>query len=209
MTNPQLNQKGYLITFDGIDGSGTSTHSRLLHEFLVQQGFNVLLTREPTKGIIGRIIKNALQNECQIHQPEVYALLFAADRIQHVKEVIEPAIAHGQIVISTRYVESSLAYQAAQGLPREWIKAINKDIIWPDLTIILDINPQDAMSRIKKREKLESFENIEFLRKVRYNFLERAKEKAYIVMDTTPPIQKTQEIIQDYFFNFFGKNLNK
>ena len=65
------------------------------------------------------------------------------------------------------------------------------------------------MSRIKKREKLESFENIEFLRKVRYNFLERAKEKAYIVMDTTPPIQKTQEIIQDYFFNFFGKNLNK
>jgi dTMP kinase len=93
MTNPQLNQKGYLIAIEGIDGSGTSTHSKLLHEFLIQQGLNGLLTREPTEGIIGRLIKSALRSECQIHQPEVYALLFAADRIQHVKDAIEPALA--------------------------------------------------------------------------------------------------------------------
>lgn len=208
MTNPQSNQRGFLIAFEGIDGSGTSTHSRLLYEFLVEQGFSVILTREPTKGVVGRIIKDALQDKFQIKQPEVFALLFAADRIQHVKEVIEPALEQGQIIITTRYVESSLAYQAAQGLTREWIKAINKDIVWPDITIILDINPSDAMSRLNKREQLESFENREFLSKVRSNFLERAKEKGYTVIDTTQSLQKSQEIIRNYFINFFGKHHN-
>ncbi|MHA2060711.1 MAG: dTMP kinase [Candidatus Sifarchaeia archaeon] len=208
MTNPQLNQRGFLIAIEGIDGSGTSTHSRLLYEFLVEQGFSVILTREPTKGVVGRIIKDALQDKFQIKQPEVFALLFAADRIQHVKEVIEPAIKQGKIIITTRYVESSLAYQSAQGLTREWIKAINKDIVWPDITIILDINPSDAMARLNKREQLESFENREFLSKVRSNFLERAKEKEYTVIDTTQSIQKSQEIIQNHFINFFGKHHN-
>jgi len=208
MTTPQSDQKGYLIAFEGIDGSGTSTHSRLLYEFLVQQGFSVVLTREPTTGVVGRLIKDALQDRFQIKQPEVFALLFAADRIQHVKEVIEPALKQGQIVITTRYIESSLAYQSAQGLTREWIKAINKDIIWPDVTFILDINPKEAMSRLNKREKLESFENREFLSKVCDNFLERAKEKGYTVIDTTQSIQKSQEIIQNYFINFFGKYHN-
>lgn len=208
MTNPQIEQRGFLIAFEGIDGSGTSTHSRLLYEFLVQQGFSVILTREPTKGAVGRLIKDALQNKFQIKQPEVFALLFAADRIQHVKEVIEPALKQGQIIITTRYIESTLAYQSTQGLTREWIKAINKDIIWPDVTFILDINPKDAMSRLNLREKLESFENREFLSKVRDNFLERAKEKGYAVIDTTQSIQKSQEIIQNYFINFFGKHHN-
>jgi dTMP kinase len=208
MTNPQSNQRGFLIAFEGIDGSGTSTHSRLLYEFLVKQGFNVILTREPTKGVVGRLIKDALQDKFQIKQPEVFALLFAADRIQHVKEVIEPAIKQGKIIITTRYVESSLAYQSAQGLTREWIKAINKDIVWPDVTFILDINPNDAMSRLNKREQLESFENREFLSKVRSNFLERAKEKGYTVIDTTQSLQKSQEIIRNYFINFFDKHHN-
>ena len=125
-----------------------------------------------------------------------------------MKEVIEPALKQGQIIITTRYIESTLAYQSAQGLTREWIKAVNKDIVWPDVTYILDINPEDAMSRLSKREKLESFENREFLSKVRDNFLERAKEKGYLVIDTTQSIQKSQEIIQDYFTNFFGKHQN-
>jgi len=172
---------------------------------LVEQGFSVILTREPTKGVVGRIIKDALQDKFQIKQPEVFALLFAADRIQHVKEVIEPALKQGQIIITTRYVESSLAYQSAQGLTREWIKAINKDIIWPDVTFILDINPNDAMSRLKRREQLESFENREFLSKVRSNFLERAKEKGYTVIDTTQSLQKSQEIIREHFFNLLRK----
>jgi dTMP kinase len=208
MTDPQSTQRGFLIAFEGIDGSGTSTHSRLLYEFLAEQGFNVILTGEPTKSVVGRLIKDALQNKFQIKQPEVFALLFAADRIQHVKEVIEPALKQGKIIITTRYIESTLAYQSAQGLTIEWIKAINKDIVWPDLTFILDITPRDAMSRLNKRKKLESFENREFLRKVRNNFLERAKEKRYTVIDTTQSIKKSQEVIQDYFINFFGKHQN-
>ena len=172
------------------------------------QGFSVVLTREPTTGVVGRLIKDALQDKFQIKQPEVFALLFAADRIQHVKEVIEPALKQGQIVITTRYIESTLAYQSAQGLTREWIKAINKGIVWPAITFILDISPKDAMSRLNKREKLESFENREFLSKVRDNFLERAKEKEYLVIDTTQSIQKSQEIIQDNCINFFGKPHN-
>ncbi|WP_287582576.1 dTMP kinase [Candidatus Borrarchaeum sp.] len=209
MTNPQSNQRGFLIAFEGIDGSGTSTHSRLLYEFLVEQGFSVILTREPTKGAVGRLIKEALQDKFEIKQPEMFALLFAADRIQHVKEVIEPALKQGQIVITTRYIESSLAYQSAQELTREWIKAINKGIVWPDITFILDISPKDAMARLNRREKLESFENREFLSKVRDNFLERAKEEEYSVIDTTQSIQKSQEIIQDISINFFGKHHKK
>jgi len=208
MTNPRIEQRGFLIAFEGIDGSGTSTHSRLLYGFLVQQGFSVVLTREPTTCVVGRLIKDALQDKFQIKQPEVFALLFAADRIQHVKEVIEPALNQGQIVITTRYIESSLAYQSAQGLTREWIKAINKGIVWPNITFILDISPKDAMARLKKREKLESFENREFLSKVRDNFLERAKEKEYSVIDTAQSIKTSQEIIQNYFINFFGKHHN-
>ena len=207
MTNPQSNQRGFLIALEGIDGSGTSTHSKLLYEFLVQQGLSVLLTREPTNGIIGSLIKNALQNQCQIHQPEAYALLFAADRIQHIKEVIEPALKQGFIVITTRYIESSIAYQSVQGLSMDWIRVINQYIIWPDITIILDIAPENALSRIKRRGKLEKFENVEFLRKVRNNFLERAKDREYPVVDTTPPIQKTQKLIREYFCDFIGKKL--
>ena len=202
MMNPQLNQKGYLIAFEGIDGSGTSTHSRLLHEFLAQQGFRVLLTREPTKGIIGQLIRKTLQNECLIHQPEAYALLFAADRIQHVKEIIEPALEQGQIVITTRYIESSLAYQSAQGLPIEWIQVINQNIIWPDITIILDIDPENALSRIKRRAKLEKFENADFLRIVRKNFLERAKEKGYLIIDSNQPIKDTQKLVREHLRKF-------
>jgi len=207
MTNLQLNRKGHLIAFEGIDGSGTSTHSRHLYEFLVQQGLKVLLTGEPTNGIIGRLIKNALQNECQIHQPEAYALLFAADRIQHVKEVIEPALKQGFIVITTRYIESSIAYQSAQGLSIDWIKEINQYIIWPELTIILDISPEKALLRIKGRNKLEKFETIEFLRKVRRIFLQRAKERGYPIIDTTPPIQETHQVIREYFSNFLRRNI--
>jgi dTMP kinase len=208
MTNTPSSQRGFLIAFEGIDGSGTSTHSRLLYEFLVEKGFSVILTREPTKGVVGRLLKDALQDKFQIKQPEVFALLFAADRIQHVKEIIEPALRQGKIIITTRYIESTIAYQSAQGLTKEWIEAINKDTIWPDITFILDLSPEEAMVRLNRREKLESFEKREFLSKVRDNFLERAKVKEYSVIDTTQSINKSQELIRNYVINFFGKHQN-
>ncbi|MFX1521123.1 MAG: dTMP kinase, partial [Promethearchaeota archaeon] len=118
------------------------------------------------------------------------------------KEVVEPALAQGKIVITTRYVESSLAYQSAQGLSIEWIKVINQNIIWPNITIILDIAPDNALSRIKRRGKLEEFEKVEFLRRVRKNFLERAKEKGYLIVDSNQPINATQKLVREHLESF-------
>jgi dTMP kinase len=87
-------------------------------------------------------------------------------------------------------------------VPIEWIKVINQNIIWPDITIILDIDPEGALSRIERRGKLEEFEKVEFLRKVRKNFLERAKEKGYLIVDSRPSVKDTQELIREYLETF-------
>jgi dTMP kinase len=101
----------------------------------------------------------------------------------------------GNIVISDRYIESSLAYQVAQGLDPTWVLEINKYAIQPDMNIILDIDPKTALKR-KEGKKSTKFENVDFLKKVRGIFLERAKIKNYIVIDTTEPINKVQEKIR-------------
>lgn len=184
--------KGVFIVFEGIDGAGSTTHSTLLSKWLKEQGYEVLLTREPSENEIGELIRNLLYKKVP---PAVDALLFAADRILHLYEEIKPMLEKGNIVISDRYVESSLAYQVAQGLDSRWVLEMNKYAIQPDMNIILDIDPETALKR-KERKASTKFENVEFLKKVREIFLERAKIKNYIVIDTANPINKVQKKIR-------------
>lgn len=178
-------KKGNFIVLEGIDGSGTTTHSHKLAEWIKRKNYEVVVTAEPTDSPIGKLIRSYLLS-CG-GSPEVHALLFAADRAEHTQRVIEPLVKRGTIVISDRYVESSIVYQAAEGLDIGWIESINKFAVEPDLTIFLDVDPEVALARKIKSE--EKFENVEFLKEVRRIYLERAKVKEYPVVNTNRPIE--------------------
>jgi dTMP kinase len=190
-----MDKKSFFIVLDGIDGSGTTTHSKMLVSFLEMLGLKVHLTQEPSKNEIGLLLRQYLKNK-EI-PPSTDALLFAADRDLHYKKEIKPKLDLGFIVVSDRYIESSIIYQSVQSaeISIEWIKTINKFAESPDLTIILDIDPKISLAR-KVQESLEKFEDTKFLDQVRDLYLNRAKEEGYPVIDTNAIIEIVQQNIQ-------------
>lgn len=190
-----MTQKAFFIVLDGGDGSGTSTHSQLLAGFLEHKGFRIHLTQEPSKSEIGKLLRKFLKNK-EI-PPTTDALLFAADRDLHYHNEIKKKLDEGYIVISDRYLESSIIYQSAQSdkISVEWIKQLNKFVGKPDLTIILDVDSKIALAR-KNQEELEKFEDILFLDKVRNLYLDRAKQKKYYTINSDDIIESVQEKIQ-------------
>ncbi len=144
--------RGKFITFEGCEGSGKSTQLRLLSEYLDKLGVDYILTREPGGSEIAEQIRNIILNGKNTAMcDECEALLYAAARVQHLKEKIAPALDKGKLVICDRYVDSSLAYQGyARGLGREYIENINSfalERFTPDLTVFLDISPAEAFKR--------------------------------------------------------------
>jgi dTMP kinase len=190
-----LTQKPLFIVLDGIDGCGSTTHSQLLAGFLEYNGFKVHLTHEPSKNEIGKLLRNYLKNKDI--PPTTDALLFAADRDLHYHNEIKKKLDEGFIVISDRYIESSIIYQSTQSdkISVEWIKELNKFVGQPDLTIILDIESKIALTR-KEDEDLEKFEDTVFLDKVRNLFLQRAKQEGYFIISSDDIIEFVQEKIQ-------------
>lgn len=144
--------KGKFVTFEGCEGSGKSTQLRILSEYLTSHGADFILTREPGGSEISEEIRKIILNGKNTDMcDECEALLYAAARIQHVREVILPALSKGKLVICDRYVYSSLAYQGyARGLGAAFIEDINAAAMRdcpPDITVFLDIPPKDAFSR--------------------------------------------------------------
>lgn len=153
---------GRFIVFEGLDGAGTSTQAALLAEWLRGRGISVDLTREPTDGEIGRLIRQVLSGDTKT-SPAALALLFAADRIDHLErpDGVKAALAAGRWVISDRYVLSSVAYQSADGIESAWAAEINRHAITPDLTIFVDTTPEVCMRRIEARGgRREIFETL-------------------------------------------------
>jgi dTMP kinase len=149
---------GRFVVLEGIDGCGSTTQARLLARALEARGHAVESTCEPSSGPIGALIRRALQQ--QLHGPSgeprqpswaTMALLFAADRLDHVDHVIRPALARGALVISDRYDLSSLTYQSATAPAGAdvlaWLRALNAEAVRPDLTIVLDVSPEVARTR--------------------------------------------------------------
>ncbi|MCD6563825.1 MAG: dTMP kinase [Thermoproteales archaeon] len=196
--------KGIFIVFEGIDGSGTTSNSKLITAWLEKLGYPTIWTSEPTQSDIGMLIKKKLKTPTL--DPHIDALLFAADRIWHIEKIIKPNLEKGYIVISDRYFESSIAYQGAQGVDIKWIQLINKNIISPDITIILDISPEKSLERIKNREIKEKFESMDFLKKVREIYLERAKIKNYYIIDAEKEINYIQEKIKNIILRYIQEN---
>ena len=147
-----MEKRGKFITFEGCDGCGKSTQLRLLSEYLVQEGIPHIFTREPGGGKISEAIREILLSGKNMEMTdECEALLYAAARMQHLSDRVEPALAEGKLVICDRYVDSSLAYQAyARGLGREFVSQINGAALKkyrPDVTIFIDLTPEAAFLR--------------------------------------------------------------
>jgi dTMP kinase len=145
-------KRGKFITFEGCDGCGKSTQLKLLSEYLTAQGIAHIFTREPGGGKISEAIREILLNGKNAEMSDACeALLYAAARAQHLADRVEPALAEGKLVVCDRYVDSSFAYQAyARGLGVEFIEKINAfatENYLPDLTIFIELTPEEAFLR--------------------------------------------------------------
>ncbi len=170
-----MSKKGIFICIEGLDGCGKTTQAKLLARKL-RKRHNAVYTAEPSRGKIGTLIRrNYLYGEkrlCIVLE----ALLFAADRIEHLENVILPALEAGQLVISDRYVYSSLAYQGAAGLSLDWIEKINENALQPDVAFFIDVNPETVMSRLKpKKSVMENLANQKKVRKIYLKFVENGR----------------------------------
>jgi len=189
-------QHSIFIVLDGIDGSGTSTHSKLLAGFLSTKGLKIYLTQEPSNSDIGKLLRVYLKDDKIPASTD--ALLFAADRVLHFENEIKKKMKEGYIVISDRYIESSITYQSVQSeeITIDWVKTLNIFVGKPDLTIILDIDPKISLVR-KDHKILDKFEDTSLLDKVRQIYLTRAKKEEYFVVNTDDIIEIVQEKIQE------------
>lgn len=142
------------IVLEGIDGCGKSTHAHLLAKWLEDQGHTVLQTAEPTKSAVGRLTRLVLSGELSV-SPRTLALLFTGDRMGHVRREIVPALEQGKTVVCERYWYSTVAYQSAQGLDREWLVSINGFAPEPDVALLLDVAPKEGEARTSTGEIFE------------------------------------------------------
>ncbi len=168
-------KRGRFIVLEGIDGSGTTTQARLLHEALTKRGQAVVQTCEPTPGPIGTLIRQALSKRFVVPAPggsrapdwKTMALLFAADRIDHNDALIIPALERGESVISDRYYLSSLAYQSLTSpSPEEvlpWLRQLNSRALEPDLTLVCDVDARVAAQRRSQRSGQEELFEVDAL----------------------------------------------
>ncbi len=158
---------GKLIVFEGIDGTGKTTQLSLLARVLCQRGLPVISTREPTDGIYGRKIRELYRDRERISRREELEL-FLTDRREHVRELLEPALQSGKIVLCDRYVFSTLAYQGAAGLDQDEILRQNSFAPTPDLVLLFKAPPETGIARItgRRHESLNDFEQADTLVRV-------------------------------------------
>ena len=193
--------KGIFIAFEGGEGIGKSTQSKLLKAWLEQEGETVVLSREPGGSDLGiEIRKILLSHSTGEISPRAEALLYAADRAHHVYSVIRPALAQGDVVISDRYFDSSIAYQGAGRVlePGE-VARISRwatESLFPTLTIIIDLPPQVGLARLKNKDRLES-QPMDFHERVRQEFLQLAAldPERYVIIDGNQSIEDTHAAI--------------
>jgi len=168
---------GKFIVFEGLDGSGQSTQTRLLKDFLTKKGYQVVSTKEPTfSSKAGKKIRAILKRAVDVRAQQLQKL-FAQDRKEHLEKLIIPALKEGKIVISDRYFFSSFAYGRASGLNLKWLIKINDEFLLPDITFLLKVSPKICLERIKKRKRKKTlFEEKEILEEVWKNYQKLTKK---------------------------------
>ena len=184
-----FSEHGLFVCFEGGEGAGKSTQARLLRDRLVELGETVLLTFEPGDTPVGKEVRRIVLDPATGDLADrTEALLYAADKAEHVDQVVLPALARGEVVITDRYVDSTLAYQGAgRTLDVSEVEAVarwaTRDLR-PHLTVVLDLEPQAGLERFTERDRIEG-QSLEFHRRVRQGFLDLAAADPdhYLVLD--------------------------
>jgi dTMP kinase len=216
---------GTFITFEGIDGSGKSTQLRLLNNFLRANGWNPLVTREPGGTPVGLRLRAALLDATEEVDPLTELLVFAADRAQHVRRVIRPALEAGQVVISDRYADATIAYQGGgRGFPPQLIAEIvhlATEGLKPDLTVLFDVSIEESTTRTTRRstgknstnkagrDRLD-IEDATFHTRVReaYMVIANAEPERIKIVDASGPVEQTQERVKEVVVSFLRSRGN-
>ncbi len=200
-------QKGILIVFEGIDGSGKSTQAEILMKMLQEKGFDVVYFQEPSKGKWGRKIKKKALHPDSL-SPEEELALFQKDRKENVEKNLKPALEKKGVVILDRYYYSTIAYQGAKGIDEKRIRKMNEEFaVQPDLVFILDIDPQKGLERIENRKKkYRLFEREEYLVKVREIF-KSLKGKNFIHINALKSKEKISKEIKEIVLQKLRSNL--
>ncbi|SBT69211.1 thymidylate kinase [Micromonospora sediminicola] len=197
---------GLFVVFEGGEGAGKSTQLAALAERLRGQGRDVVVTREPGATGVGERIRSLVLGTTHddAPSPRAEALLYAADRAHHVATVVRPALVRGAVVVSDRYVDSSLAYQGAgRTLPVDevsWLSSWATGGLKPDLVVLLDVDPRTGLGRVESRnegaDRLEA-ESLAFHERVRYAFLDLAAgdPKRYLVLDASRPVEEIADAV--------------
>ena len=195
-------KKGKLIVFEGIDGSGKSTHALLLKERLEKDGYAVFLTCEPSEGEAGALLRRCLTGKADLPEQAI-AGLFMTDRLDHILNPDRGLLSHierGEIVLCDRYYFSSFAYNGLYA-PMDWVIEINRiarESLPPDLNVFLDISPERFLTRTESRSATERYEKVEVLKKVRDNYLRAfaalSEEKVAVVDNERPLSEAAEEV---------------
>ncbi len=188
----QKKRKGFFICIEGLDGCGKTTQTKLLVKKL-EKKHDAIYTAEPSRGNIGQFIKEHCLHSKSRGSAIVEALLFAADRYEHIQNEILPALNQGKLVISDRYVYSSLAYQGAAGVDLNWIRSINKHAILPDLALFVDVNPETVVKRLKPQRSV--MENLETQKRVQEFYLKFVNQDELVRIDGNSEVPKASDEI--------------
>lgn len=194
---------GRFIVLEGLDGAGTTTQAERLSRHLRQLGHRVLTTREPSDGPVGTLLRQALSRRLGLPHGQAplgdrtLALLFAADRVDHLEAEILPALRAGTWVVCDRYVLSSIAYQGLT-LPTKWVEEANAFARAPDLTLLLEVSPRTASRRRAQRDRArELFEEAAVQRSIAKRYREAANRRAttdhVFTVDGEAPIDQVTE----------------
>jgi dTMP kinase len=194
---------GVFVCFEGGEGSGKSTQSRLLQGWLEAEGYATVLTFEPGDTEVGRLLREiVLSPETGELSHRTESLLYAADKAEHVDTLVRPALDRGDVVITDRYVDSMLAYQGAgRDLDVAEVEVVAR---WatadlrPHLTVLLDLEPEQGLGRFEGRDRIEG-ESLEFHLRVREGFLRMAAADPdhYLVLDARAPVEKLGAAVRD------------
>jgi dTMP kinase len=216
---PRMKSRGTFVVLEGIDGSGTTTHVARLADRLRAKKQLVRTTREPSDGPIGTLVRQVLTGRIIVpggRAPNwaTMALLFAADRMDHVEAEIEPWVATGGIMLSDRYDASSLAYQSVSSGSGgsdavEWIRTLNRFCARPDLTIVLDVTSEEAARRRDQRgEAAQLYEQNEVQRALAVFYRDLAKhlpKDRIAIVDAGGPIEDVHDRVYSAYARAFGE----
>jgi len=198
-----MTMKGTFVCIEGLDGCGKTTQAKLLVEKL-RRSYNAMYTAEPSDSKIGDFIRKSILYGEKRSTSLAEALLFAADRVEHVENEVLPALRQGKLVLSDRYVYSSLAYQGAAGLSLEWIQSINQYALRPELAIFIDVDPRAVMQRLKPVKSV--MENLETQQRVRQIYLKFVEKGDLSRIDGNRPKHLVAEELQRVVLNFLNSS---